>query len=321
MARWRSRRCDKIRTDIGRASAEKKAFDASPQTCLISRTPKGESLRPATEMESRADTGIRIRREDLDDSAVDSCSDAADGTIDTDLQARLHAQIAKSLGLDTQEASQKNPERQLSRPLAQSRSRQTTGQDDHYDDPGEFDFRLFSSTAATKVTLEDESATPKQGALAQPRPPSFYVVRSIPASLKSEYRFAAVSGEDVLLRSRRPLWGMAYPWKVTNITAFARRATKGEVCTPVEGERRRKRPGKKRRIADRQRVKAEREREETEKKRAVDKEEHLKEKKKRLNRLKKLRKRAKNTEMKTGGKGDDGDGDGDGAGGGRSGDE
>ncbi|KAG6014971.1 hypothetical protein E4U41_004722 [Claviceps citrina] len=280
----------------------------------------------------------RVRREDLDDddssaAGGDSWSAGADGmAIDTELQARLHAQIAKSLGFgfDAPDAS-KAPDQ-----TPRSCSKRGPDEDDEHDADAdshagelEYEFRLFSSRRPAKVTLEDdEAATARQGGLVQPRPPSFYAAGSIPERLKSEYRFAAVSGEEVLVRSRRPPWGMAYPWKVTSIgvvvvTRGVPTPTPTPACIRVEHARGqeesrpgRTRPGKKRRIAERRRAGAERERQEAERKRAVDKEEHAKEKKKRLNRFKKLRKRAKNKEMKAGGggEGDDGDGDGDGDG-------
>ncbi|KAG5996307.1 hypothetical protein E4U43_002889 [Claviceps pusilla] len=317
----------------------------------------------------------RVRREDLNDEVADAWSHGADESIDPDLQARVNEQIAKSLGfsLDSRIATH---EERSARPRGPSarRNSQLRGQgsssgskiqeqqdDDNDDDDddiehdddddiehdddhpgaGEFEFRLFSSRPPTKVTLEDDdTATAREGAIVTPRPPSFYLASHMRPTLKSECRVAAVSGEDVVLRSHRPAWGMAYPWRVvTGVYSVTRRARGQDVWSArldadtdkkvdagagagagADGEtRRRKRPGKKSRIANRQKAQAERQRQEMEKKKAMDKEELVKEKKKRLNRLKKLRKRAKNKEMKAGGREDDGEGDGDGDGG--SGDE
>lgn len=130
-------------------------------------------------------------------------------------------------------------------------------------------------------------------------------MRNVPDKVRSEYRFAAVSGEEVILGSHRPSWGLEHAWKVTRttVTRKARAGEKDGVSTHVEGDDgggRRKRPGKRRRIMDRQKARAKREGEVAEKRKAVEKEEQLREKKKRLNRLKKLRKRVKSKEMKEG---------------------
>ncbi|KAG6219115.1 hypothetical protein E4U23_006594 [Claviceps purpurea] len=259
----------------------------------------------------------RVHREDLDGSTAQSWSGGANETIDTALEARLNAHIAKSLGLDSpQDTSQAALRPQISPPLPRA---QSAAQDDEPrdNDAGEFEFRLFSSRLPAKVTLEDDSAPPQEGGLAHPRPQSFYLANHIPPALQNEYRFAAVSGEDVLLQSHRPSWGMAYPWKVTRIVITRKAKGKsGSTSTRVdadadadmEGQRRqKKRPGKKKRIAERKEMQALKEKNQMETKRALDKEEQLKEKKKRLNRIKKLRKRAKNKEMKTGEKRDDGE--------------
>ncbi|KAG6049315.1 hypothetical protein E4U17_006862 [Claviceps sp. LM77 group G4] len=263
----------------------------------------------------------RVRREDLDGSAAQSWSDGANDTIDTALEARLNAQIAKSLGLDSpQDTSQAALRRQTSWPLPRSQSPVQDAEPRDDNDAGEFEFRLFSSRLPSKVTLEDDSAPPQEGGLAHPRPPSFYLANHIPPALQNEYRFAAVSDEDVLLQSHRPSWGMAYPWKVTRIVVTRKAKGKSsntptrvdaDADTDMEGQKRqRKRPGKKKRIAERKKMQALKEKNQIETKRALDKEEQLKEKKKRLNRIKKLRKRAKNKEMKTGEKRDDGESEG-----------
>ncbi|KAG5967238.1 hypothetical protein E4U58_002268 [Claviceps cyperi] len=261
----------------------------------------------------------RVRREDLDGSTAQSWSDGANDTIDTALEARLNAQIAKLLDLDSaHDTCQEAFRPQISPPLSRA---QSAAQDDEPgdNDTGEFEFRLFFSRHPTKVTLEDDSEPPQEGRLAHPRPQSFYLANHIPPSLQNEYRSAAISGEDVLLQSQRPSWGMAYPWKMTRIVVTRRaRGKSGNTSTRVDADadvdvdtdmesrkRQRKRPGKKKRIAERKKMQALKEKNQMETKRALDKEEQLKEKKKRLNRIKKLRKRAKNKEIKTGGKRDD----------------
>ncbi|KAG5912720.1 hypothetical protein E4U42_001964, partial [Claviceps africana] len=171
----------------------------------------------------------RVRREDLNDSAAEASRQEADEAVDADLQARLHAQIAESLGLlDTTPPHQEagaNPCQKTaatprhSRSLAQgSPDDETPDQpdDDNHPHQDEFEFRLFSSRPPTRVTLEndDDATTTRDGAIANPRPPSFYLASHTPRARKDEYLVAAVSGEHVVLRSHRPSWGMAYPWRV-----------------------------------------------------------------------------------------------------------
>lgn len=252
-----------------------------------------------------------------------SWSDSGDD-INPDLQAQLNAQIARSLGLNVHEPVQtvgkSDPKDHTSttdsaNPAQDSHKEQ--GDENSDDDLGEFEFRLFSAPdAPSKVVLEDEQAPLGEGALENQRPLSHYLVRDVSESKKREYLAAAVSGEDIVERSMWRSWGMEMPWKVTRIlVAKKSKRDEGERMQGVveggEDVKKRRRPGKKTRIAVRMKVKAGKERAEVDAKKAVDKEEHLKEKKKRMNRLKKLRKRAK----KKAGKDGDGDGDGDESGG------
>lgn len=257
----------------------------------------------------------RVRREDLNKGDDSPWSDEDDEGIDAALHARLNAQIAASLGMDIDEPvevcekSQPKPDTSRTQP-SKERQRAPPKEQAHHnsdDDLGEFDFRLFSTAGApSKVVLEDVTASLGEGGLAHPRPQAYYLIRDIPESKKREYQAAAVSGEDIFVRAKWPSWGMELPWKVTRV-AITRKAKPGDVQSAegvVEGEealRKRKRPGKKTRIATRTRLKAMKEKAEVDAKKALDKDELLKEKKKRLNRVKKLRKRAKNKDKKAAG--------------------
>lgn len=262
----------------------------------------------------------RVRREDLNREDDSAWGDEGDEGIDMVLQARLNAQIAASLGMDIDEspvqASKKSHSKAETAKTKSSKDIQQAqpSEETHHnsdDDLGEFDFRLFSTGAPSKVVLEDVNAPLGEGGLAHQRPTSYYLIRDIPDSKKREYQTAAVSGEDIFARAKWPSWGMELPWKVTRAT-MTRKAKAGEVQSAegaVEGEEalgKRKRPGKKRRIAVRIKAKAMKEKAEVDARKALDKEEQLKEKKKRLNRAKNLRKRAKNKEKK--GAGDAGSG-------------
>jgi hypothetical protein len=170
--------------------------------------------------------------------------------------------------------------------------------------PLEYDFSLFGGTAAaqTKVILEDEDAPQGEGGLVNPRRPlSFYAVTNVPEEQKRQYSLAAVSGEDVVLRSSWRRWALEIPWKVTHIPAIRRGrsdASEGKKVAEEEGDVKRRRPGKKRRIALRAKQRSAKDKAEAAAAQKVEKEEHIKDKKKRMNRLKKLRKRAKNREQK-----------------------
>ncbi|KAL7797563.1 hypothetical protein V8C37DRAFT_369927 [Trichoderma ceciliae] len=255
----------------------------------------------------------RVRREDLRASDESSWSESEE---DAELEARLNTQIAKSLGLD--ESAYRAPESQISlpvftRPQAGGKKEdeglssdadtepKTPAEDSPTNDGGEaedesYTFRLFSTTGpAPKVVLENNDKV-EEGKLIRGRPLSYYLVTDASPEKQQQYETAAVSGEDVIARSKVRAWGLELPWRVTTINV-TRKARPGEEESPThigDGQQaRRKRPGKKRRVAMRTQARAKAQAEETAKQKMADKEEQLKDKKKRLNRLKKLRKRAK----------------------------
>lgn len=176
---------------------------------------------------------------------------------------------------------------------------------------GAFEFRLFSTGGAATVVLdpeEDGADEGGEGGIASARPASFYLRGELSPEECSRFRRAAVGYGDVLRAAGQRAWGLEVPWKVTHITVKSGRGpgnapaevqvSDGKVQCAAEDPRRRKRPGKKRRIALRTKEKARREREEMLEKKKVTKEEHLREKKKRLNREKKLKRKKKEKEKK-----------------------
>ena len=237
------------------------------------------------------------------------------------MHARLNAQIAKSLGLDAGEveplyrpAEQSRPETEKAdtEPIdGRQGANETRNGDNEDEDVGEFQFRLFSSaTAAPKVVLENDREALGEGRFVANRPASYFLATDVPAELKRQFEFAAVSGDGVLYRSRWRRWGLELPWKVASTFTTTRKAKPGGEGTELgrtdEAPNRAKvkRPGKKTRIALRTKERAKKAQEEAATKKQMDKDEHLKDKKKRLNRLKKLRKRAKDKEKKTATKGE-----------------
>ncbi|KAK7436288.1 hypothetical protein Landi51_12597 [Colletotrichum acutatum] len=267
----------------------------------------------------------RVRRQDLGESSGDEGADH-DEQQNADLLAKLHARMAGMLDLGDADADQAPTE--MTEQPATATDGETGGNGGGEDEPEEFEFRLFTtSNPATKIALvdEDERAMAGDGAMIRKRPLSYYIAGEPTPEVKAELAFAAVSGEEVLERAQRRWWGMEQPWRVTTIPGItvSSKGTAGTAAGDVGETKeeadaaaaRRRRPGKKKRLAirvkQRERVKKA---EELEKFKA-GKEEALKEKKKRLNRLKKLRKRAKAKEGKNGG------GDGGESGSGSDGDE
>ncbi|KAH7166135.1 hypothetical protein EDB81DRAFT_275881 [Dactylonectria macrodidyma] len=241
----------------------------------------------------------RVRRADLNDDEASG----EDESYDAELQARLNAQIAKSLGLDETDPQPKDlavTPSHLTGNGADADSAEAGAGDEEDADIDGFEFRLFSSTRPSqKVVLEEDVGLQGDGGLAFPRPASYYRLTNLTVDKKQQYAFAAVSGDDILARSKDPVWGIQLPWRVT-IIAVARKRRPGEsACISEEVAAQTKaKPSKKQRISLRKRAKLREETEKVEAQKLMVKEEHTKDKKKRMNRLKKLRKRAKSKQEK-----------------------
>ncbi|KAH0522277.1 hypothetical protein TsFJ059_006150 [Trichoderma semiorbis] len=267
----------------------------------------------------------RVRREDLHASYESSWSESEE---DADLEASLNAQIAKALGLDESSFRAPKPQEALpvpNRPQANGTKEDNGLSSDSESEPNTpadesasnqdaeaedeaYTFRLFSTAGpAPKVVLENHDRV-VEGKLARGRPLSYYLVTDLPPEKKHQYEMAAVSGEDIIARSKIREWGLELPWRVTNIKV-TRKARPGEGVnlTRVDDEQqaKRKRLGKKGRIAMRKKARAKEQAEAAAKQKMADKEEQVKEKKKRLNKLKKARRKAK----RKAGKGENGRGD------------
>ena len=222
------------------------------------------------------------------------------------MQARLNERIARSLGPDPDQGAQdgSRPAREASghEPAGVAAANGFGGDDV---DMGEFEFKLFSASvvpaaAAPKVLLERDGADRGEGEIVRKRRPDSYLAANVPDELRRQYALAAVTGDDVLARSRQRCWGLEMPWRVTRI-ATTRRAGDGQDSASRGADSvasQRKRPGKKMRIAQRNRQRAQLERQAAAAMQQADKEAHIQDKKKKLNRIKKLRRRAKEREKK-----------------------
>lgn len=279
-----------------------------------------------------------MRRDHLYDSSssssdAGSASHVDDAKEDAEVRAKLNERLASLLGLDLSGAPP------AAEQTESGRAHEGEGEDrvDNKPEEEEFEFRLFSTSSKTaapaKVVLaasDDEDAPRGDGGFTVPvRPTSYYVAaRPTPEQLE-KYRWAAVSGQDVVLGARKRAWGLERPWRVTRLRVPPKSITllpaQGLVSLPTASavpprdhdtsgddeeeqqqqqhqqtaaKKNRKRPGKKRRVASRTKARAEAEKREAEAQNKMTKEEHLKEKKKRLNREKKLKRRAKEKEKK-----------------------
>lgn len=264
-----------------------------------------------------------MRRDELydsDSSDPGSGSHHVDAQEDAEVRAKLNERLASLLGLDLSTSAPTFEHKESDRGEHAHDER-----DDSKPDEEEFEFRLFSTSSKTaapaKVILaasDDEDAPQGEGAFTVPvRPTSYYMAGDPTPEQRERYRWAAVAGEDIVLGARKRAWGLERPWRVIRLTvpnkslAGLPTIARGTLAYASEGGEqetavKRKRPGKKRRIATRIKAKAEKEKREAEEKHKMSKEEHLKEKKKRLNREKKLKRRAKEREKKLATKGEGG---------------
>jgi hypothetical protein len=281
----------------------------------------------------------RVRREDLRDSSPESDS-ADEDERRAVLEAKLRERFAKTFATDNLDAP---PAARLAAtpkpapaPKQDSNEEDTEADEKETTKPAakpqepveeEFEFRLFKSAAPpAKIVLveQNDDAPPPEGEMVRVRPLSYYIAEPLTAEEKEKIEFAALSGEEVLRRSTQRWWGMEMPWKVTHVSSAGKilrsetsretMADQVERLTSADGEDgkiKRRRMGKKRRIAMRTKDREAKKKAEAEDKSKMTKEEHLKEKKKRLNRLRKLKRRAKAKEGKGGE--DDGSDSGDGS--------
>ncbi|KAI5921353.1 hypothetical protein F4810DRAFT_678650 [Camillea tinctor] len=251
----------------------------------------------------------RVRREDLYGSASDE-EDDHDDQLESAAQEKLHARLSGLLSFSFVEDESGQKDQPTDKPL-DGAIVEGTGTE-AIEEAGEeaFVFRLFrdEEPSHTVVLTKDDELVGQggDGGLVVPkRPQSYYFADDPSPEIAMRFRMAAVSADYLLKDARRNRWGLEKPWKVTSITISTRKEGPIGGSESQAAEKKRKRPGKKRRIILRVREKAKQEREEAEKKHSTEKEQHLKDKKKRLNREKKLKRRAKAREAKqtTGGDG------------------
>ncbi|KAB5575875.1 hypothetical protein GE09DRAFT_607222 [Coniochaeta sp. 2T2.1] len=251
----------------------------------------------------------RVRRDELYSSDAEEVVVSHGGQEeDAAVRAKLNERLSRMFSLDILAPGMPNShESDEELPDAPEE-----GQDQ--DEPA-FEFRLFSTTtgSAQKIVVADPDEG--DGAVLSLRPQSFYLKEDFTREELERFREVAVDYDDIVRGAQQRAWGLEVPWRVTKITVTSGKTTTstlhkgtGSEVTSEHPEKR-KRPGKKRRIALRIKEKERKQkdeermaREEEAAKQRLTKEEHLREKKKRLNREKKLKRRQKEKEKKLTGK-------------------
>ncbi|ROW06022.1 hypothetical protein VMCG_04639 [Cytospora schulzeri] len=248
----------------------------------------------------------RVRRDELYDSSSDAESNSHNGTEDAELRARFNEQLSNLLGLELSAPEPASGHK--ADPDDAQRHDVTEEHEEKHEE--EFEFRLFSTSSKTaapaRVVLSnsDDEGEQGEGAFVVPTRPVIYYMAGEPTPEQREgYEHAAVTGEDIVAGAGKRAWGLERPWRVVKITMSTGKSANGPSnivkstsAAKEQGDEgaKRKRPGKKRRIAMRIKSKAEKAQEDQK----MSKEEHLKEKKKRLNREKKLKRKAKEKQQR-----------------------
>jgi predicted ribosome quality control (RQC) complex YloA/Tae2 family protein len=145
--------------------------------------------------------------------------------------------------------------------------------------------------------------------MAVKRPPSYYFAQGLDAKKKAELQAVAIDGETVKELAKLPWPGCALPWKVTRISpAGLQKAVlvghPTEIIAVTEEASKRRRKGKKTRIALRKKLQAAKAKQEEREQLAKTKEENEQAKRTRRNREKKLKKKAKEKAKKLAAGGD-----------------
>lgn len=145
--------------------------------------------------------------------------------------------------------------------------------------------------------------------MAVKRPPSYYFAKRLDEKKEAELQAVAMDGETVKELAKLPWPGCALPWKVTKISPAGLQKTvlvghPTEVIAVTEEASKRRRKGKKTRIALRKKLQAAKAKQEEREQLAKTKEESEQAKRTRRNREKKLKKKAKEKAKKLAAGGD-----------------
>lgn len=190
-----------------------------------------------------------VRRSELHSSSAES-------TPDPELQRLFAEQLTKQKGEpnETYESSQIRPQQEPQVPEQEQ-------------DEG-VEFRLFAPSSAhpdgivSRIRVKSPESTNELVII--PRPDSYYFASELSAAQNARFSYSAVSGDEVLSRSRTPWPGCHMPWRVITISSFGKvvqRLNKPISVGSEDGvQRKRKRKGKKARVAIRKKMAADQER-------------------------------------------------------------
>ncbi|KAI4200451.1 MAG: hypothetical protein LQ350_003899 [Teloschistes chrysophthalmus] len=181
------------------------------------------------------------------------------------------------------------------------------------DEPAEdaYDFRLFSasksknddgSTATPLLKIILRSPEPEGGESGFVRPrrlEGYYFTGARSREEQERYSDVAIEGDNVVKQSQSIQPGYELPWRVTTIKVNSRKRVLEAATQPESGDSgKRKRMGKKRRIAIRVKLQAHRKKEESTKRMKAEKEVLERERRSRRNREKKIKRREKARALK-----------------------
>ncbi|KAF1961231.1 hypothetical protein CC80DRAFT_500530 [Byssothecium circinans] len=173
----------------------------------------------------------------------------------------------------------------------------------------EVELILFAAPANThqshKIRLSSPDATTAEPGLFLKKPSSCYFADELTSEKETKYSAAALTGEEVMDMAKTPWPGCALPWKVHTITAAGLKKAvlvghPPALVTVEETDPRRRRKGKKSRIALRKKVQTVKQKNKERSRLAKDKEEAEREKRTRRNREKKVKKKAREKAKKLG---------------------
>ncbi|KAK4506079.1 hypothetical protein PRZ48_004044 [Zasmidium cellare] len=182
-------------------------------------------------------------------------------------------------------------------------------------DDDEMDFLLFAPSTnqandtaeLAKIRVQTPPLTiGEPGFVVPDRDDGYYFTKELSPEAKAILSQAAVTGEDVLSRSRSSWPGSSYPWKVLQINNTKRQriilsnsnTLFAKLCDhPTDAKRRR--PGKKARVKVRTKAAAAKARKDENRKAAEEKEAEEREKRTRRNREKKVKKKQREKAKKS----------------------
>lgn len=189
----------------------------------------------------------------------------------------------------------------------QSYPQAESDKEDDRQEQEELEFRLFAPSSAHPEGLVSrirvKSPEPNSELLIIQRSDSYYFAPEPNDVQKARFSYSAVAGSDVLSRSHMPWPGCQRPWRVITISASGKvleRLKKHGAASIEEDDvqRKRKRKGKKARIAIRKKIESKKDRAAREAASREEKEVLEKIKRARRNREKKLKQRERNKRKK-----------------------